>query len=220
MCGTDGNALDRAKVYEFLAGIFLKEPNSEVFDLLKNWVTSMEEDTELSALLKRIKEKDPTLESLRQEYYDLFFVPVSGRYVPPFEAAIRGALREEGMKTKFGSFWGNETLQISQTYEQLGFRPEKLDVFEPLKQMNMPDHIGFELSFMAYLCQVEENFIKNNQSAESVRNLESTLLNKHLNRWLPLLIEDLKNVEFTGFYSYFVELARDLCEEEERIFKS
>ena len=217
MFETDGSALDRAKGYEFLAGIFLKEPNVEVFQILKDWAASIEEDAELGVLLNRIEEKDPTLEGLTQEYYDLFFVPVSGRFVPPFEAAIRGAFREEGKKTKFGSFWGSETAQISEIYKQIGFHPEELEIFEPLKQMNMPDHIGFELSFMAYLCQVEENLNKNGQSSESVLNLEKIFLDQHLNSWLTLLKEDLGRVESTGFYTYFVQLASNLCQEEEKI---
>lgn len=219
MFGADGNALERAKAYEFLAGIFLKEPTAEVFELIKDWAESIEEETGLRSLLERIKEKDPSLEALTQEYYDLFFVPVSGRFVPPFEAAIRGALRGEGKKTKFGSFWGSETAQISEIYAGMGFRPQELDIFEPLKQMNIPDHIGFELSALAYLCQVEVNLAQNNQSLEAVRNLEKTLLEKHINRWLPLLKEDLERVESTGFYTYFVHLAGGLCKEEERILE-
>lgn len=218
MFGADGSALERARAYEFLAGIFLKEPNAEVFSLIKDWAESIEEEVGLEAILKPMEEIDPSLEALTQEYYDLFFVPVSGRFVPPFEAAIRGARREEGKKTQFGSFWGNETAQISEIYERIGFRTQELDIFEPLKQMNMPDHIGFELSALAYLCQVEENLNKNNQSLEAVRNLEKTLLDKHLNRWLPLLKEDLQCVKSTGFYSFFVQLACDLCEEEGRVF--
>lgn len=216
MFGADGSALERARAYEFLAGIFLKEPTAEVFKPIKDWAESIEGEIGLRALLKQIEEKDPSLEFLIQEYYDLFFVPVSGRFVPPFEAAICGASREEGKKIRFGSFWGSETVQISEIYERIEFRPKELDIFEPLKQMNMPDHIGFELSALAYLCQVEENLVKNH-SLEAVRNLEKTLLNKHLNRWLPLLKEDLERVESTGIYTFFVQLACDFCEEEERV---
>lgn len=214
----EGNerALERARAYEFLAGIFLQEPSRQIFEFLKDWSAGLEEKTECESLLKRIEDNDPTLDTLKQEYYDLFFVPVSGRFVPPFEAAIQGAIRSEGKKTKFGGFWGNETLQISEIYNQIGFQPQALDIFEPLKEINVPDHIGFELAALAYLCQAEEDLTKNNQSIETVRHFQRTLLEKHLNRWLPHLKEDLERVESTGFYAYFVQLIWDLCKEEER----
>lgn len=214
----EGNesALERARAYEFSAGIFLQEPSPQIFEFLKAWSTGIEDKTELQSLLKRIEDNDSSLETLKQEYYDLFFVPVSGRFVPPFEAAIQGALRSEGKKTKFGGFWGNETSQISEIYNQIGFQTQGLDIFEPLIEMNIPDHIGFELAALAYLCQMEDKLTKNNQSIETVRHYQRTLLEKHLNRWLPLLIEDLARVESTGFYAYFVQLAWDLCREEEQ----
>lgn len=220
MFESEGTASERASAYEFLAGIFLNEPTEELFKYLRSWATGIgDEEVEFNSLLKWIEDTDSTLEVLKQEYYDLFFVPVSGRFVPPFEAAIRGASREQGKKTKFGSFWGSVTSQVSGIYEQIGFLTEELGIFEPLKQMNMPDHIGFELSAMGYLCQVEDNLAQSGQGVEAVRKVEKTLLTKHLNQWLPLLKGDLKAVESTGFYLYFLQVACSLCEEEQRILE-
>lgn len=214
MFEVEGSAWERAIGYELLAGIFLKEPSLEQFEILKKWASSLEDESWLEELLREIEEKDPGLDELVQTYYDLFFVPVSGRFVPPFEAAIRGAQRQEGKKTKFGGFRGNSTLQVMQIYKQIGFEPEKMNIFQPLKEMNIPDHIGFELSALAYLCQVEAKWLKENKNIEPLRHYQRILLEDHLNRWLDLLKKDLDRVDPTGYYTYFTRLALKFCREE------
>lgn len=227
MFGIDGSASERARAYEFLAGIFLKEPVTEVVKILKDWVqtaqgnqTDESEDEEqednLSEIFNRFETKDPELKGLTQEFYDLFFVPVSGRFVPPFESPIRGAERQEGKKIKYGSHWGLQTHRIFEYYERLGFQPEALNIFEPLKQTKIPDHLGFELSFLAYLCRLEEVALQSGQETAGLRQLQQRILQDHLLGWLPQFIEDLERVESTGYYPYFAQLALEWCQEQER----
>ncbi|KJR46757.1 hypothetical protein UF75_2883 [Desulfosporosinus sp. I2] len=207
------DANGRAQAYEFLAGIFLKEPSQEILRNLQAWA-AVSRDESAQALLDRIAADDPELGSLTQEYYDLFFVPVSGRFIPPFESSILGALRQEGKKTKFGSFWGHETVEVGTLYERTEFQPERLAIFEPLRQVNLPDHLGFELSFIAYLCRLEEKQHQHGLSTNGVFRLEQEFLDKHLNRWLPLLCSDLSRIEQSGYYLYFAQLAQDVCRED------
>lgn len=214
MFETEESAWERAKVYELFAGVFLKEPTLEGLAILKNWAEDLEEVSELNALLQEIETEDPELEALVQDYYDLFFVPVSGRFVPPFEAAIRGAQRQKGRKTKFGGFWGNSTLELMHFYQGIGFDPKQLAVFQPLKESNIPDHLGFELCALAYLCYAEETKIKEGQDADHLRHLQKTLLDEHLNQWLDLLQKDLKKVDRTGLYACLVGLISDFCRQE------
>lgn len=210
MLGKAEIAWERAKIYELLAGVFLKEPSPEIFSLLKKWSTTLD-NPQLMRVLEKIQEDDPKLEGLTQEYYDYFFVPVSGVFVPPFEAAIRGAQREKGKKTKFGSYWRQTTVALSHLYEQIGFLTQELQMFEPLKAMRIPDHIGLELSALAYLCRVEARRYQEGQSIEPIQYLEKILLEKHLNQWLDLFVQDLKAVDKTGFYSAFASLAAEFC---------
>lgn len=212
----EGSARERALGYELLASIFLNEPTWEQFRVLKKWAADLEESW-LEELLREIEEGDPELEELQQTYYDLFFVPVSGRFVPPFEAAIRGARRQKGGKTKFGGFWGDSTLQISHIYQQIGFEPEKMTIFQPLKEMNIPDQIGFELAALAYLCQTEESWQKAKKDLGALHHWQKVLLEEHLNQWLPQLREDLAGADPTGFYTYFAGLAAEFCQEEVRL---
>lgn len=203
-------AWERAKVYEILSGVFLKEPNSEMFSLLKKWVYTLKDEEGIRVLAK-VEEQDPNLERLTQEYYDFFFVPVSGLFVPPFEAAIRGAQRKKGRKTKFGSYWRDTTVSIAHLYEQIGFASQNLKMFEPLKAMSIPDHLGLELSALAYLCRVEARRHQEGQSVDSITYLEKVLLERHLTQWLDLFVQDLKEVDKTGFYTAFASLASEFC---------
>lgn len=219
MLGMDENAIERAQGYEFLAGIFLKEPSPEGLKVLILWseAETKEESLKLEKILQEFPTNDPELLKLKQEYYDLFFVPVSGRYIPPYESAIRGAVRLKKGKMKYGSHWGIPAQQLSDLYENTGFNPKALDIFEPLKETQLPDHLGLELSFMAYLCRLEDKFINKGEEIRGLRNLQKSILKDHLLEWLPQFTTELLNVEVSGYYSYFALLALELCREE---FKS
>ncbi len=206
---------NRAQAYEFLAGIFLKEPTAEILSELKSWA-QVSADEEIQILLAKIAREDSLLAALKQEYYDLFFVPVSGRFVPPFESAVISASREEGEKTKFGSFWGLETAKVSDFYAHAEFRPEQLTVFEPLRQINLPDHIGFELAFMAYLCRWQARLESRGSATTEIQAAQASFLTRHLNRWLPLFAGDLGQTRQSGYYPYFTKIAQELCAQEER----
>lgn len=211
----DWTAAERAKAYEFLAEIFLQEPDKEGITRLKSWAHGNEQA--LLSLLEKIEAQDQELTVLCQEYYDLFFVPVSGRFVPPFESAVRNALRKDGEKTKFGRLLGDETALVDALYRQTEFFPGRLPVFDPLKQLNVPDHLGFELAYMAYLCRLEEERVVKGLQTGPIRMLEEQFLGSHLNQWLSLLVGDLSRMEQSGYFMYFVEQARDLCLEEEKV---
>lgn len=210
---TSTTTAHRAGAYEFLAGIFLKKPSPEILSELNAWAQTSG-DSQIQSLLTKILKKDPCLENLEQEYYDLFFVPVSGRFVPPFESAITGALREEGKTTKFGSFWGTETVEIAHLYERTGFQPNQLVIFGPLRELNLLDHLGFELSFMAYLCRLQEEQENLGLAISGLQQLQKSVLTQHLNRCLPLFVKDLERVDQSGYYLYFAKLTQTLCEEE------
>ncbi|HVJ48183.1 molecular chaperone TorD family protein [Desulfitobacterium sp.] len=216
----DENAIDRARGYELLAGIFLKEPSPQVIQVLKAWTESgtTGELLELAGILNRIQTHDPELLCLTQEYYDLFFVPVSGRFLPPFESAIRGAERSKGKKIKYGSHWGSPAHQLSDLYERVGFNPGALNIFEPLKETKIPDHLGLELSFMAYLCRMENKATNAGQEISGIRQLQQRVLENHLLEWLPQFTAELLKLEVSRYYPYFAQLALELCQEEIRFF--
>jgi len=129
-----------------------------------------------------------SLDAITQEYYDLFFVPSSARYVPPFESAAISKV-----------LWGRETIHCAECYKAVSFDPFGLDIFPPLKEQGVPDHIGLQLAFSAFLTKMDA---ESKASPESAlwRNLELQFLQEHLLNWVPSYAEALKKRSDT-FYS-------------------
>ncbi|BCV21322.1 TorD/DmsD family molecular chaperone [Moorella sp. Hama-1] len=184
----------RAVTYGFWARSLLQEPDElwlkEARDLLR------QEGGEPG-------EKD--LATARQEYFDRFFVPSSGRFVPPYEAAIEplitAAGRDSVREIGYGPLNGPATCHVVACYLAVAFDPWSLAMFPPLKEIHLADHLGLELALMAYLCQQEANAGED----RSWTKLEAQFLSSHLDRWLPVyarLTEDTG----PGLYSSLLQL--------------
>jgi TorA maturation chaperone TorD len=130
------------------------------------------------------------LPSLRQEYMDLFAVP-TGRYVTPFEDVFRGR-SAEGKEVR-GPLLGERAIVVIRAYRRAGAEMD-------CGCMELPTHVGVELSFMNYLCEQEaaaqcsQDSVavpdrQNEKSANPAmyRELQSRFLQEHLNEWFPRL---------------------------------
>ena len=95
-------------------------------------------------------------EEAQQNFYDVFCIPQSGRYVPPYAHVLRQAQQQ-------GEYWhfppprhdgGDE---MASWYRIVGFDPRDLDV-NPLFQgpLRPLDHIGFILAYLARLAAARE----------------------------------------------------------------
>lgn len=178
-------ATERSMVYEIFAAAYLQLPTRESIKGFLDFVTEFSrlypiiEFTDFVALVVKRNEmiagneNDDVLDVLRQEYYDHLFVPSSGNYVPPFESVVKN-----------NSLWGAETLHCAECYDSLGFDPCQLDMFPPLKEVKIPDHIGYQLAFMAFMARGESQ-AETEEQAERWRSLQYQFLWEHLVSWLP-----------------------------------
>lgn len=195
----------RKKIYELLSYCLLNVPTKdslqsmiEVQEILKELIddsTKSEYSIEFSEL-----------ERYEQEYYDRFFVPTSSHFVPPYESAIRNRVKK-GEKVQFGKLETKEAFHVKACYEMVSFNPQKLNVFSPLKDIQFPDHIAYEMSFITFLVAEEEKSLEKNQEEKALRwkNLQSQFLNEHLSKW----IEDyakLSEEKNKGLYSHWLNL--------------
>ncbi|SDF42189.1 TorD/DmsD family molecular chaperone [Sporolituus thermophilus] len=175
------SAGERSAIYEIFASTYTKLPTVES---LRDFMIFTEEITKIidSPISKRLAElaaersaaaasSASALQALQQEYYDHFFVPCSGKYVPPFESAI-----------KYNTLWSEDAVHCAACYETLGFEPRSLEIFPPLKEVAVPDHIGFQLAFMAFLTKGESVA---EAESEGWQGLQSQFLREHLLSWLP-----------------------------------
>ncbi len=138
----------RCLIYAALADVFLQPPTAEGLSQQRRWLSALlPGKLDWNALLTDI-------EAVRQAYFDCFFVPTSGSYVPPYESAVLAYTEKN--KT-FGRLNGPAAHHLAKCWEETAFSPETLTIYEPLRQNCMPDHIGLELAFMTYLCHAEKN---------------------------------------------------------------
>jgi TorA maturation chaperone TorD len=120
------NALGDAGLFDAGAALLLKRP-----------------DEELVALAAQAFGFEPgphELEAARRDWNDLFFVPSSGRYMPPFESAFR--------EKRLG---GPLALDAQAAYRAAGFDPARLSMDPLWRPAPQPDHLGVELAFVSAL---------------------------------------------------------------------
>ena len=197
---TTETTTSRADRYGFLAALFLQEPKEQTLPKQLQALNIAEQyaPTSLTALVSDIS----------QEYFDCFFVPMSSKYTPPLESVFTG-VSGQGR----GPLVGPATQETAELYEATGFNPSDLLVFAPLKEMALPDHVGFELAFMAYLCLQEEKSAER-CDMDAVRRWtewEFHFLSEHLTCWLPQLTEALEKRQ-ARFYAAAASLSAGWAE--------
>ncbi len=207
------SAMDRGALYELIASLYLQLPTVENVDQVLEAFTKAEEvfeDIDFSKFIYEAKERKNKLaedveyiEDLKQEYYDHFVVPVTSSFIPPYESFIRGSIKlepGEGRKNKGG--WQYNKSQnlidynVRLAYDSVGFNPENLNITAELPYANKRDHLGFELAFMAYLCEQEyQAFLKEEIEGEGQKR-------KSL-KWYKLQTQFLKDhlLEFVETYA-------------------
>ncbi len=197
------NAKARGNMYRFFSTVYLHPPNVE---LLHQIVAKKEFLEELSVLFGKSTvaalrefattvDIDKDLSSLEQEYMNLFAVP-TGRYVTPFEDVYRGKTGN-GQQIR-GPLLGECAIRVRRMYRAAGTEMEKT-----CKELST--HIGVELSFMSFLCEMEAEAIANQEGETyydqakrgatdflSFRELQIKFLQEHLNEWFPQLSKSIQ----------------------------
>ena len=187
----------RANMYRFLSAVFLSPIDEDLLQRLVDEEFLDELSTlfgeravaELRDFAAAVSGKED-LPSLRQEYMDLFAVP-TGRYVTPFEDVFRGRSAEG--KEGRGPLLGERAIAVMRAYRRAGAEMDGAC-------MELPTHVGVELSFMNYLCEKEaaaccsrdSGAVPDRQNEEFAnparyRELQSRFLHEHLNEWFPRL---------------------------------
>lgn len=188
----------RFEMYEFLSFAFLNTPSEDILNSLRNNAKFLKEINPVNADFLYEKSMDDFVE----EYYDRFFVTTSKLFVPSHESSIRNIKIKKG-KTIYGKLDSDETFHVKACYEMVDFKVRELNGFSPLKDNHYPDHISFELAFMAYLARFELTAVKCGDEENSVKwkKLQKNFLEEHLNKWIGDYAE-LTEKKGKGMYSY------------------
>ncbi len=195
----------RKKIYELLSYCLLNVPTKDSVEAMIKGQEVLKELIEGSTVSEFVIETSD-LEKYEQEYYDRFFVPTSTSFIPPYESAIINRFKS-GEKIKFGKLDTKETFHVKACYEMVSFNPRNLNMFKPLQDIQYPDHLAFEISFMTFLVAEEEKSLEKDQEEKASRwqNLQKQFLDEHLSKW----IEDytkLSEEKSKGLYSYWLNL--------------
>jgi len=209
-CTANEDVKTRVDMYRFLSSVYLYPPREEII----RQITAENSLDELSCLFGEQATEglrgfastlniDTDLALLTQEFMDLFKVP-TGRYVTPFEDVYRGAAAS-GKQGK-GPLMGEYAVQVKKMYRQAGIEIEK-------ECLEIPTHIGVELSFMCCLCEMELEAIRKNKAAVSLEQVEAAyvdsigchkfqarFLNEHLTEWFPQLGKSIQAKTQSEFY--------------------
>lgn len=94
-----------------------------------------------------------------------------------------------------GLMGGETAEQVQQHYQQMGWMPETA-VFAP-------DHIGYELQGLAYLCQLESQNL-------TTQTQQTYFLHHHLLRWLPPFVAAVHETA-VPFYTHLASLTLQLA---------
>lgn len=201
----------RADLYVFFSNFYLDYLTPNFVEMLKNGnfmdALNVLEDTEGHMLLRDFvsgaKDMDNLEKVLETEFTGLFCLP-------------SGAGSHESIyldeKQRIG---GRCTAEVKQFYDKYGADISKDAIV-------VADHIGMELSFLAFLCRREAEAWErsNNKLAMDCLSAQKQFADKHINRWIDNFVLEVKSKAEHDFYKAIAIMTRDWLKDEKEWLRS
>ena len=186
------NIQARVNIYALLSRVLLQELDENLLNTIKN-------DENIMGFFPTLSEWEPLKEvdtkKLLQEYLNPDFVNLSILHLIPYETFYT---REDKMVETGGAN------PVTDMYSAYDFMVD----FEEARTVSA-DHIGIELEFMHHLCEAElrarEEDDKN--AIKDLQTIQHEFLNKHLLRWAPMYLINMKFEARTPLYYDAAEMA-------------
>jgi len=183
----DRDALLRAEGYRVLAAAF-RYPD----------------EAELGAVLSEELTADPQLAQMAQTLIPSIDDQLAGEHNRLFSQAVAVSPHERAYT---GGDLGPGLGQLAALYQAFGLRCGGRD-------SEVPDHIGAELEFAAFLClkealHQEEGTQEAAEAVAIVRAARKTFMQEHLGRWVVAFSNKLHNA---ATHQYYADLALLLCD--------
>lgn len=196
-------AVGRAKTYAVLAALYSAPPTQELTasicsgDITTEGNVLTSAATELTACFQRAA-SDGLMESeVVAEYTRLFVLP-SG--VIPHESFYADENRRIG---------GHVTVEVRQFYEAAGAQLTGAC-------LELPDHIGVELEFMKFLCDIEAQLwlAPDREGLRQCLDFQCDFLADHLLQWQRALCDRILNESAMDLYRALARLTADFLDAE------
>jgi len=182
----------RINLYALLSRIMLQELDIEMLKMIKN-------DENILDFFPTFKEWAPLTElnekKLLEEVINPDFVNLSVLHLIPYETFYT---RDDQMIETGGAN------PVTDMYSAYDFMVD----YEVARTLSS-DHIGVELEFMHHLANAELQALKDNNTdaVKELRETQHEFLNKHLLRWAPMYLINMKYEARTPLYYDGAEMA-------------
>ncbi|HED66039.1 MAG TPA: hypothetical protein ENJ09_10860 [Planctomycetes bacterium] len=199
----------RTEMYGMLAAAFLSPPTTEWLESLSegNFLNVTDEvfgaelSGELRALLQSRTGLDELQGGLLREYEELFRIP-GGKYVTPYESVFSDTFDAAGEPIR-GLLSGQSVIDVKKWYRLARFEiPEDF--------LDLPDHIGLELRYLADLCAKESELeeLGDTERVERAWEMERDFLAAHPRRWIDALARKVASKTQNPYYLYVTAVAQ------------
>nr|WP_321268087.1 molecular chaperone TorD family protein [uncultured Sulfurimonas sp.] len=182
----------RVNIYALMSRILLQELDVKTFKMIK-------EDKNILDFFPTLKEWKPLSEisedKLLEEFINPDFVNLSILHLIPYESFY---VREDQMVETGGAN------PVTDMYSAYNFMVD----YEASRTVSS-DHIGVEFEFMHHLCLAEDKALSEGDmhSVKEIREVELEFLNKHLLKWAPLYLINMKFEARTPLYYDAADMA-------------
>lgn len=199
-----GIAEGRANTYAVLAGLYSAPPSKELAESICAGFLSSENDgrlssaaNELTACFRQIESDVVSANDLVAEYTRLFAMP-SG--VIPYESFYTDENKRVG---------GHVTVAVQQFYDAAAVQVTGMC-------LESPDHIGVELEFMKFLCEIEAQFWEglNWEGLYQCLGFQRQFLETHLLCWHQALCKKVISESSIELFRALARLTIDFLEAE------
>jgi len=182
----------RVNIYALLSRILMQELDAKMLKMIK-------EDKNVLDFFPTLKEWAPLNEmpeeKLLAEYINPDFVNLSILHLIPYESFY---VRDDQMIETGGAN------PVTDMYSAYNFMVD----YEASRTVSS-DHIGIEFEFMHHLCLAESKALDEGEmlSVAEIRAVELEFLQKHLVKWAPLYLINMKYEARTPLYYDAAEMA-------------
>jgi len=205
----------RSTVYGFFSQAFLRGPNQQFLTALisdagaanlGDVFPDASYQQELAQVRLDAREGRLTLEGAILDFEALFRVP-GPCYLSPYESVYRA--QSAGGR---GCLCGPEAVAVERFYLREGLTPNA-------GFTELPDHVGVELEFMAFLCRhAVEAMRKSDRAAmQEYRHQQYCFFMEHVGAWVRLLAQRLASQAQTSLYRFLGNFLHLFLELEENL---